>query len=260
MRKVLSLAVLISGISFGMTDSVRDTYTKIAQQWQAYSDLHKKCRLAYFQNYKDKGMPVFAAFAAIEKECDAAKPKEFDKGILDLVIREEVGEDATAQQILQMFFDRKLYDVPYFYLANAASMTSENCEKFKELLLPLAPIINVGQPSLSPVGSEYRQHVDTIVSIWGSNAGAITPETIQHPQFCFEVLAKIIFDLDESSHEELYKSVDMIIGDLILKCNWPDKKSEITTYLFARGGLASPEFEEENGICYMLDVWPNWDK
>jgi hypothetical protein len=262
MRKVLSLAALMSGISFGMTGSVRDAYTEIVQKWAKYSDLREGCRVAFGRGYEFRGTPEFRAK---EKERDAAKPERFDQAILHRVILEEVGEDVVARQMLQMLYERKLHDVPYFYLENADGMTPENREKFKELLLFIAPIINVGHASLVRAVTgiryeylsepEYRPHVDKIVSIWGGNADAITFKAIRHPQFCHKVLTKITLDLDKSGSGMLFQSFDTVGGDLAFRYNWPDKRGEISMF-----GSEMPDYEEDDGYCHMSDVWRNWSR
>jgi P2-related tail formation protein len=134
-------------------------------------------------------------------------------GFTDIVIEEEIPGEHFAEfqlgitEIHNGFVPDPIISVSAFAAPLRSRLSrmynnlyDERCLFFDDSLL------DEGVLSDDLPESEYRQHIDTIVSIWGGDAGAITPETIQHSQFCFEVLMKIALDLEESGSGKLYQS------------------------------------------------------
>jgi hypothetical protein len=253
MKKALFALAFLCEISSGMNP--RDSYRIITDQHEKYGRLYDQWRDEFSGDSERMGTPEARA---LEKKRDAAKPEEFDSTILDAVIRQDIGSDDAALQAWQLFFDCKLHELIDFYLEVSAKMSPINAERFKEILLLLAPIINVqstlDKDMVFTSMEKYQGYIDKIVSIWGGDPNVITFNVIQHPQFCFEMFLMQALKLEDAGNGILFQAVRCMVGEFSAsQYDWDGKEGEIALY-----GNSMGCYEDCGGQCDLDDVWKNW--
>jgi hypothetical protein len=255
MKKTLFALAVLCEISFGMNP--RDTYRGIADQFEKYENLYEKWRIEFsgYENFEKRSTPESAA---LEKERDAAKPEDFDPAILEAVIRHDIGSDDSALQAFQLFSDCKLHELIDFYPEASTKMLPINAERFREILLLLAPILSVQREWDEDLGftsmETYQEYISKIVSVWGGDPSAITFNAIQHPQFCFEMFLMQVLKPGHLENGILFQAVMCMVDEFLTqRHNWDGKKGETAIYSFSTGC-----YEDDGGRCAPKDVWPNW--
>jgi hypothetical protein len=252
-KKALFALAFFCEISSGM--SPRDIYRSITDQHGKYNKLYDKWRVEFSGNSERMGTPESRALG---KKRDAAKPQKFAPAILDALIRYDTGSDDAALEAWQLFHDCKLHEFIDFYPEASAKMQPINASRFKEILLLLAPILNVQRRRtkdlvFTSVG-KYQGYIDKVISIWGGDQSIITFKEIQHPQFCFEIFLRQVLKLEDLKDGVLFQAVRCMIGDFFApRYKWDGRAGELALYSSSIGC-----YEDIGGQCDPEDVWQNW--
>jgi hypothetical protein len=255
MKKALFALAFLCEISSGMNH--RDTYRSITDQFGKYSDLYDKWRVEFsgYENFEKRGTPESTK---LEMERDAAKPQKFDPAILDAAIRQDIGSDETALQALLLFSECKLHELIDFYPEASTKMLPINSERFKEIFLLLAPILNVQSRRMKKLTytcpEKYKEYKDKIISIWGGDPKVITFKAIKYPQFCFEMFLRQVLKLEDLRNGVLFQAVMCMAEEFIgPEHDWDGRDGELSLYCCSTGS-----YEDCGGQCSPKDVWRNW--
>jgi hypothetical protein len=255
-KKTLFALAFLCEISFGMNQ--RDTYRSITDKFGNYSNLYDQWRNQFsgYENFEKRGTPESKA---LEADRDAAKPKEFDSAILEAVIRYDIGSDNDALQLLQLLFNCKLHELIDFYSATSTKMLPLNAGRFKEILLFIAPILNIQGRWTNDLGftsiGQYKEDICKIVSIWGGDPTIIKPNMMQYPQFCFEMFLMMVLKLKDSGSGILFQAVRCMVDEFLARqYEWNGKEGEAALY-----DLSVGNYEDDGGQCEPKDVWKNWN-
>ncbi|GHU17822.1 hypothetical protein FACS189472_05250 [Alphaproteobacteria bacterium] len=213
-------------------------------------------------------MPPMEAklLSCVSKWCELRKnfePLNFSIDPYKDKLREEIGDDKPAIEAFDLFHQCKFSDLVDYWDLNNSNMKSENAERFKEMLLVSAAIIERQvYDGFTLRGREPEcPSVLKIISIVGGDRTAVTWKTIKYPQFCFEMMFSLTVDIASWSigtrkhctPPKLAQSCMSICSDLCYSLNWPIKEDEVyLTNIF-------PCIEDAFGNCSLENIWPNWN-
>jgi hypothetical protein len=163
-------------------------------------------------------------------------------------------------QAFQLFSACKLHELIDFYPQASTKMLPLNAERFKEILLLVAPILNVQRTwedekigFTSP--ETYKGYISKIVSIWEGDSTAIKFNMIQYPQFCFEMFLMMVLKLKDSGSGILFQAVRCMVDEFLARqYEWNGKEGETALY-----DLSVGNYEDDGGQCEPKDVWENWN-
>jgi hypothetical protein len=205
-------------------------------------------------------MPYMERWAQMLEQDDERNGEHFSTGPLKEALTNEIGSCST--DIENLFADKALrifhsHDFPKFidYVSeNIRNMEPENAKKMKEICIFLAPIIYTDKNRL--LKEEYYdwnkcdadEYVTKIVSLVGDR-NLVTPETIQHPRFCFEMMLTALLDVECCGSSILFRSLDFICNSIVEDCDWPEKSIE--SVLLGLVGLYEND-GEERVVCWTL--------
>jgi hypothetical protein len=172
----------------------------------------------------------------------------------------DIGGDICAQQAFGLFHTHTqkddLRNFIDFVLENYKNMTEENSQRFKEILILIAPIVNIYE-SVGII-DEDGEHFDTtqylgytskITSFVGGNE-AVTSKIFKHSRFCHGMMFCAWIDSDS---DQLFELLKCVCSNIYHALDWPEKEEE--TNLWDILGLR----ESDHGKCDATDVWLNWN-
>jgi hypothetical protein len=162
---------------------------------------------------------------------------------------------------LDRFHTHEFSELIDYFEENRLNMTEDNAERFREMLIVIAPIIFVRAHSSwdddeSPLNSFDLQHpngevLKKIFSIIG-DPYTITKKALIYPQFCFEMMFCALFDNDRGGSDKLFQSCECLCLDVDKSSDWPGKKEEAD--LLDMTSI----IEDAEGLCHVSYAWPNW--
>jgi hypothetical protein len=188
----------------------------------------------------------------------------FDTNYIKNATREELGDDECAIQLFDFFHDYNWGTFVDFFMNNQQSMHETNRDKFKELLLFMAPIIKACKTFLDEhpdmanftwEGEGYT-YVERILAIVG-DVDSVTPKIIKFPRFDYEMMVVVYYNTCDafSAHYRSAQKLSIfskhMCDSMIESCDWEGKEYEKCIVNFIRG-------ENDYGSCHMEDVFPNW--
>jgi hypothetical protein len=140
----------------------------------------------------------------------------------------EIGEDSFALQGLDLFYLRKFPEFLEHWETNRESMLPSNAEKFRELLILLAPMMDLVE--------ENEQYVKRIIGIAGKIENVVSYRT-RFPQFSYEMFFCVTLEanneLDAVEKSRKYCGLYLQASEetcrhIASHFDWPHKKEELS--------------------------------
>jgi hypothetical protein len=165
----------------------------------------------------------FPEFSPLHPDCRDRDWDEFSTEPLKNKIFEEIGNDEFGQNALGIFFQHNFVELLEYWEENNANMLFENSEKFKDLLIRLAPVINLNESD--------KQYVQRIVNIAGDAKSVFhyVPKSWQSAQFCYETFFCVMVDemKNKERNTRLFLACKSRCSDIAAVSDWPLKANEL---------------------------------
>jgi hypothetical protein len=200
MKKLATTAAVLCGFaSFGMEQIVFDRFDIYVREWSA----HLKSSLG-----------------------EGERPQElpFSTALFKEKLLAEIGEDPVACEIFELFHRHNFSGLWEYWQINKEAMLPNNFEKFRDLLMLSAPVIDLAKGTESCVKG-------IILMSDKSNITEKIKEVLSYdsrfPQFSYEMLFCVMVDSDEDSSDDevpimLSQACEEICGSIANRLNRPD--------------------------------------
>ncbi|MDR1233752.1 MAG: hypothetical protein LBJ92_01195 [Holosporales bacterium] len=187
-----------------------------------------------------------------EDYCDTHTPgdNDYDLGPTEARLLDTIGEDEIAREALNSLRDSDLRGLVDYCGLNLHSMNELNQQRFREVLILLAP------------GLCSSKHARTIISLIGRSRYEVRAVDIQHQQFCRDIFFHAAVRNGQLGRDTL---VNLCIDAFYAPClKWGSDNrcldEEYTKYDISQvpfgGGI---KCSEEDIIYYNVKLmWPNW--
>jgi hypothetical protein len=180
----------------------------------------------------------------------------FNTSRLGAALLEEAGGDTFALEAYGLFHSYKFDELLAYWIINYKNMHPANAEKYRELLIFITPIVaeseNIAEQEREFIwDAKYDEFKKTVFEFVCAPEKA-TPDQIQFPLFCYEMLGKAMIDADTVKGlsdrlsiflEDMYRFVDE-------NFTWDKNTNDGDLLNFI------DERENEWGNCTVGDVWP----
>jgi hypothetical protein len=169
---------------------------------------------------------------------------------------EEIGNDDFAREAFYLFHNYDFTRLINYWIENHQNMNEENAERFKGLLIAIAPMLlpDYMPGTIEPEIFEQEKDIQKIIAIVGGDRMAIRKGDIKFPRFCFEIMFCALVDTDMRGcgFELLSQSCKCICESLCQGFEWNGKNEEAA--LMRIVDLC----EDVGGHCGFTTIWPNW--
>jgi hypothetical protein len=166
---------------------------------------------------------------------------------------EEIGNDCSALEAFDLFHSHDFTKLITHWIENNQNMSAENAERFKGLLIAIAPMLVPDYMSaIEPEILEQEEDIQKIIAIVGGDRMAIRKDAIKFPQFCFEMVFCAMSDTHLERNPVLSQSCECVCECICDELEWDgnDKAAELIRIVGWRG--------DEGGFCDPAQIWPNW--
>jgi hypothetical protein len=175
----------------------------------------------------------------------------YDTEPLRIKLLNEMEDDPVAKGAMDIFLEsNKFWEFVDYCVDNIKDMKGENQEKYKEILILLAP------------GLKSTRYMKRAVNIIGRDQKEVTINDIKHIPFCTDMF---FYGAVKNGHYGRYALAKMCEEAFYIPCpykNWDcngctDKR--FTSYDI--GGAVFPDeiFDDMDEIGYFISsIWPNW--
>jgi hypothetical protein len=171
----------------------------------------------------------------------------YDTEPLKLKLLSEVDGDPAAKGAMDLFLEsNKFWELIDYCVDKIEYMNGENKEKFKEILILLAP------------GVISTRNMKKVVILAGKDQKDVTVEDIKHPQFCLDMF---FYAAVKNGYFGRYAMAKMCV-DAYEALRWrrvsSTNKEEVDVETATFDGIC---FDDWPDIYYCVrSIWPNWCK
>jgi hypothetical protein len=164
-----------------------------------------------------------------------------DSDIFKKAILEEIGEDKLAREEYALFHEDKYPNILDHWLQNHSTMTLENAERFKELLILITGVIAIedGFVRWEDWDNSWKEKILRVVG----DRSAVTENTFHHLPFCYKLAFSRLVDIGMGNNTW---AVCQICDSMAYYLK--DKQYISTDNVVGHG--------EWDDYVYLPDIWP----